>query len=50
MEEHTPFGWFNGLPLPSQITTALLVAALLLTFALSVRRKLVATESALIRY
>lgn len=48
MEEHAPFGWFNGLPLPSQITTALLVAALLLTFALSVRRKLVATESALI--
>lgn len=48
MEEHAPFGWLNGLPLPSQITTALLVAALLLTFALSVRRKLVATESALI--
>jgi len=48
MEEHAPFGWFQGLPWPSQLTTAALVAAMLLTFALSVRRKLVTTESALI--
>jgi F-type H+-transporting ATPase subunit a len=48
MEEHAPFGWFNALPFPSQLTTAALVAAVLLTFALSVRRKLVTTESALI--
>jgi F-type H+-transporting ATPase subunit a len=48
MEEHAPFGWFQGFPWPSQLMTAGLVAAMLLTFALSVRRKLAATESALI--
>ena len=48
MEEHAPFGWFNELPLPAPLATAALVAALLLIFALSVRRKLAATESALI--
>jgi F-type H+-transporting ATPase subunit a len=48
MEEHTPFGWFQGLPLPSQLTTAAVVAGLLLVFAAGVRRKLVVTDASIL--
>ena len=41
------FTWLHGLPIPEHIATALLVALLLLVFALRVRPKLVETEAAL---
>jgi F-type H+-transporting ATPase subunit a len=41
------FTWLHGLPIPEHIATALLVALLLLAFALRVRPKLVNTEAAL---
>lgn len=41
------FTWLHGLPIPEHIATALLVALLLLIFALRVRPKLTATETAL---
>jgi F-type H+-transporting ATPase subunit a len=45
--EHEPFTWFGALGLPEKITTAGLVAALLVVFALSVRRRLASTEAAI---
>jgi F-type H+-transporting ATPase subunit a len=41
------FTWLHGLPIPEHIATALLVALLLLAFALRVRPKLANTEAAL---
>ena len=41
------FTWLHGLPFPEHITTALLVAALLVVFALRVRPRLADTEAAL---
>ena len=45
--EHEPFTWFGALGLPDKIATSGLVAVLLVVFALSVRRRLVVTESAI---
>jgi F-type H+-transporting ATPase subunit a len=41
------FTWLHGLPIPEHIATALLVALLLVVFALRVRPKLADTETAL---
>jgi F-type H+-transporting ATPase subunit a len=41
------FTWLHGMPIPEHIATALLVALLLLAFALRVRPKLANTEAAL---
>jgi F-type H+-transporting ATPase subunit a len=41
------FTWLHALPVPEHISTAILVALLLLVFALRVRPKLAAVESAL---
>jgi F-type H+-transporting ATPase subunit a len=40
------FTWFHGLPIPENVTTAILVALLLLVFALRVRPKLADPEKA----
>ena len=45
--EHEPFTWLGALGLPEKIVTAGLVAALLVGFAVSVRRKLAVTDSAI---
>lgn len=45
--EHESFTWFGLLPVPENLMTAGLVASLLVVFALSVRRKLAATEAAI---
>ena len=45
--EHEPFTWLGALGLPEKIVTAGLVAVLLIGFALSIRRKLVSTDSAI---
>jgi F-type H+-transporting ATPase subunit a len=45
--EHEPFTWVGALGLPEKIVTAGLVAALLVVFAASVRRRLAATETAI---
>jgi F-type H+-transporting ATPase subunit a len=45
--EHESFTWFGLLPVPENLMTAGLVAGLLVVFALSVRRKLAATEAAI---
>jgi F-type H+-transporting ATPase subunit a len=41
------FTWLHGLPIPEHVATAVLVALLLLVFALRVRSKLADTEAAL---
>ena len=45
--EHEPFTWFGALGLPEKITTAGLVAGLLVVFAALVSRKLNAPDAAL---
>jgi F-type H+-transporting ATPase subunit a len=46
--EHRPFTWLGGLPVPENVLTASLVAALLIAFAASVRRKLALTDAAIV--
>jgi len=45
--EHEPFTWFGAIGLPEKIATSGLVAALLVLFAILVRRQLADTEAAI---